>query len=676
LLLLTACAPEPAPFPPGVTPPAAAAVIPEGRTLAERRELFQAAISFFDRGDGASAAPFFERIAATSPELGDYGLRYLARILDGRGDPASATPRWQALLDRFPDSVWRGEAELALARARAAESNWHAADNLVTAAREDLEDSAERAAVLGLAAEAARRLGQIDRAESIGAELRRRHPRSPEAVAERELASESREGRALSSAGRAREEVSLLLAEGEAARALELVRAAEDRFPSDLPELLWLESSALAHGGDNDGSTRLLERIRATYPRHPVGAQALHRLGSQAWNRDEDETALGLLDLYVRQFPNGAQAPEAIYAIARIHQEAGRYAEAARGYARLAKLYPKTSLASEARFRVGWSEYRAGKAARAVKVFGDIAETDSPDRTAALYWKARASGDLGNYQAVLEQAPESYYAALGEERLRQAQGAALAGRLPLDPSSAAGDAACTSGDPHYVRFAELKAMSFARLARRELAEYQERVSGCDAFFIRSWIEIGGYRQSVGRATRSGGCGLASPWLRNCYPLAFWDVVARETSAHSLDPFLVAALIRQESLFDPEARSSANALGLMQILPPTGERLAATRGENGFHTDLLLEPARNVALGTTYLRNLLDRYDGNVPRALAAYNAGEAAVDKWQRRYLGLEDDEFVESISYRETRNYVKCVLGTRRLYEALYAGSSARSGG
>src|SRR5919205_3155598 len=88
-------------------------------------------------------------------------------------------------------------------------------------------------------------------------------------------------------------------------------------------------------------------------------------------------------------------------------------------------------------------------------------------------------------------------------------------------------------------------------------------------------------------------------------------------------------------------SAANAVGLMQILPSTGDAVASRHGIAGFDAGRLVEPATNVTLGTAYLRELLDRYGGNLPRALAAYNAGENAVDKWQRRYPDLEDDEFV-----------------------------------
>lgn len=128
------------------------------------------------------------------------------------------------------------------------------------------------------------------------------------------------------------------------------------------------------------------------------------------------------------------------------------------------------------------------------------------------------------------------------------------------------------------------------------------------------------------------------------------------------------MIRQESLFDVEAVSSANARGLMQLLPSTAARVARGIDRADFRTESLFEPESNVALGAAYLHELLDRYRNNVERAVAAYNAGEAAVDKWQLRYASLQDDEFVESISFRETRSYVKRVLQNERIYRALYS--------
>ena len=109
---------------------------------------------------------------------------------------------------------------------------------------------------------------------------------------------------------------------------------------------------------------------------------------------------------------------------------------------------------------------------------------------------------------------------------------------------------------------------------------------------------------------------------------------------------------------------------MQLLPSTAKRVAATSDQPIDHTDLT-DPRVNIELGTRHLRTLLTRFGADPLKALAAYNGGEAAVEKWQRRFADLADDEFVESITYRETRDYVKKVVANYRAYEQLYGGSS-----
>jgi soluble lytic murein transglycosylase len=150
-----------------------------------------------------------------------------------------------------------------------------------------------------------------------------------------------------------------------------------------------------------------------------------------------------------------------------------------------------------------------------------------------------------------------------------------------------------------------------------------------------------------------------------YPMAFWPQIRRHTADGAVDPLLVLALMRQESLFDPAARSPADARGLMQLLPSTAERVARSRGEVPPRS--LYDPDAYITLGVAYLGQLLRDYDGDPRKALAAYNGGEPAVAKWTERFGQLEADEFVESITYRETRDYVKKVMGNYRRYQVRY---------
>lgn len=131
--------------------------------------------------------------------------------------------------------------------------------------------------------------------------------------------------------------------------------------------------------------------------------------------------------------------------------------------------------------------------------------------------------------------------------------------------------------------------------------------------------------------------------------------------------MVAALIRQESEFNPGAVSRANAYGLMQLLPSVGKSLARKQGIKGFSTSQLLDPSMNLRLGTINLRQVLDRYSGQQEYALAAYNAGDTPVRQWLTgEYKDIP--EYVESIPYTETREYVQAILRNREIYRALYS--------
>ena len=143
-------------------------------------------------------------------------------------------------------------------------------------------------------------------------------------------------------------------------------------------------------------------------------------------------------------------------------------------------------------------------------------------------------------------------------------------------------------------------------------------------------------------------------------------MSRAAQTEGIDPLIAIALMRQESLFDPAARSPADARGLMQLLPSTAERVARGRGEPS-PVDHLYDPDVNVALGVAHLADLMRAYGGDPLKAAAAYNGGEEAVARWQQRYGTLPADEFVENITYRETRDYVKKVMGNYRRYQQLY---------
>jgi soluble lytic murein transglycosylase len=153
-----------------------------------------------------------------------------------------------------------------------------------------------------------------------------------------------------------------------------------------------------------------------------------------------------------------------------------------------------------------------------------------------------------------------------------------------------------------------------------------------------------------------------------FPRPYWPDLVSNSEKNSLDPFLVASLIRQESEFNAGAVSRANAYGLMQLLPSVGKSLARKQGIKRFSTAQLLNPSTNLQLGTLNLRQVLDRFGGQQEYALAAYNAGDVPIRGWISAGEYKDIAEFVESIPYTETREYVQAIIRNRQIYHALYA--------
>jgi soluble lytic murein transglycosylase len=167
--------------------------------------------------------------------------------------------------------------------------------------------------------------------------------------------------------------------------------------------------------------------------------------------------------------------------------------------------------------------------------------------------------------------------------------------------------------------------------------------------------------------------LPAEILQVIFPLTYWDSIRRLSASHDLDPYVTAALIAQESTFDPEAHSAANAWGLMQIVPSTGRRLAPAIGIKHFRTPMLTNADVNLRLGTLYFSRLVEQFGGTY-YALASYNAGESRVVRWKAERPGLDEDEFIDDIPFPETQNYVKRILGTAEDYRRIYGEGGAQA--
>lgn len=673
--------------------PVAAEPVP---TVATDRQRFAQAHGWLRDEEYGRALEAFTRLASTYPQLGDYHLYYIGFIQARRGEIDAAQTALTRLLADYPESVKADDASLELGRLLLQRREYATAATFLERAAGSDRDSVRDAGRLAMARLAEQR-GDITGAYGILMAIRRGAPgTSVGREAKKGVARLRRLYRQLEPQGTALyDEVKLLLDERDYAGAAAALERLQKAPPPGVDPVAMgrLEAETLLGQGRFDDGLAALWEIADDHPRSSAAPAALFRLSSLLWNRDRDAAALRAFGELRTRYPRDRRVPDALYAIARIHDSAGRESEAVEAYEVVVRRFPRSELAAESRWRIGWIHYRARRWDEAAVAFAELAESTRGKRhDEAMYWRARTHDNAGRdararqlYGRIVSAADGSpygaYYAAWAEARLRGSSSPASA--APFAPDGSESITVPTRSVPlappslprfHVDRWRELAAAGLNELARPELVaiERDGRGDGDTArFLIAAYQEVDDFRRARALAARTGRAAGLTPRERRelLYPLAFWEDVRLEATARRVDPIWVVALMRQESMFDPDARSPADARGLMQLLPSTAKRVASEMGNSEQDIDLT-RPLVNIRLGIAYLHSLSDRFGGDMLKALAAYNAGEAAADRWQQQFGALAHDEFVESITYRETRDYVKRVAGNYRIYREVYASA------
>ena len=293
-----------------------------------------------------------------------------------------------------------------------------------------------------------------------------------------------------------------------------------------------------------------------------------------------------------------------------------------------------------------------------------------------LYFAARTSaltGDTAGAKALYAKAARSadYYGFLAADRLDQPY--AL---CPLPSSATPAAKLAIARDPGIVRAVQLFLLGRKAWAMKEWNAAVARFSA-----PQRWLAVevaqdnGWFDRGVFGLVNAGGKRYPDEQrlYRLRFPLHHDATIRREATRNNLDPAWIAAEIRAESIFDPQARSSADARGLMQVLPSTGATLARRLGVPLAGADGLYDADTNITLGTAYLRQLMDRFNGKPYQVIAGYNAGPGAANRWLAARPTLDPDFWVETIGYKETRDYVARVLGFSTLYDWRLNGDARR---
>lgn len=407
-----------------------------------------------------------------------------------------------------------------------------------------------------------------------------------------------------------------------------------------------------------------------------LAASAAYQHARSLLRAGEGSAARSALRKVIRDHRGDREAAShALYLLADLATDEGRDGPARSAFREVAERYPTSSLAASAGFRAALIAYVSGSYTTAAREWDELAKkhSSSSEALAAEYWSARARSAAGDsaaararWRAVERRSSASYYSMLASRRL---------GRAPWVPARASDSfIVVPAADSAFARAALLERLGMAPEADREYAYLQRHAgSGTDSILaIAAAFRAHGLAArgiSLAQHALARGAPADSRVYRLMYPVSLDAALEAEASLNDLDPSLVAALIRQESRFNPRATSPVGVRGLMQIMPRVGRTLANGFDFPAWDAELLYQPDVSLQLGTSHLAELLSGYSDD-GRALAAYNAGKSRVERWAKKH-GTDDPEvFVERIPYRETRDYVRIIQRNRELYASLYGWS------
>lgn len=633
----------------------------------------------------AEAGPFLRHPDISRTALLEYGLLALARVQEETGDLVGAGLSYQDAASVRPEAPLTCGCLLSAAEAFTRGAAFDRASNAVARAGATCTD--QRSRVLLQVARIHDGKRDLRAAAEAYDRLDREHPGSPEAAegAPRLAAlaallppssPEARNARDLGKTG-------ALFEAGRLKEALPLLRALSARkLSGEERDVVNLRlGRAILVAGRAQEASATLARVPSTSPQAAEAAFHLAKIRSARGN------SVDAFEAVFTSFPGAPWGEEALLTLANFYQKDARDEDALPYYRRLLQAYPDGRYAERATWKVAWADYRAGRFEEAAQALEKAARLRPLQLSTAgyLYWAGRARRELGQMERARQLLDEvvrrykyGYYGGRAREVLARFPASTIAPPPVLRaPTPAPGPEVPIR---HTERVRQLLLINRFDQALDELRALPSPTTQATI----AWIEAqrGRLRPAITAMKRAypGYIGEAGDLLppevwRILYPLEFGELLRTKASEESLDPALVAAIICQESTFDAGAVSRAGARGLMQVIPATGRDLARDLGLS-YRRVSLHNPETSLDFGTRYLRQMLDRFGGREERALAAYNAGPHRVDAWTAARPDIPAEEFIESIPFTETRNYVMIILGARDQYRRLYSLTTAVASG
>ncbi|MEK6300220.1 MAG: transglycosylase SLT domain-containing protein [Acidobacteriota bacterium] len=481
--------------------------------------------------------------------------------------------------------------------------------------------------------------------------------------------------------------------------------AAYDQLLARFPEAGKHDEVHLRHGVsqlNNRQPAQAASSLALVSDHNPeLHAEAMFNQAEALRRSNRSGQAAAIVDRLLAQYPKRRWTEDALYNLARELDKQGSKSEAAARYRRLLAAYPKSQYGPEASYTLGWQAYQSKSYAEAARMLEQhLAAYRYPETKfigEACLWAGKSEERLGNrtralalYDLVNERYRYGYHgyiAGLRASRLRaadaslkpeQAKPGSDLERIKSNVTfvEAIKETADGSEEERFAKADDLEVIGLADFAIKELNAAVDRAPASPKINLRL-AQLYSRRGESFQATlilRRGYPDLYSyrepdipreGWLI-FFPLVSWATIKEEAKRYGIDPYTAAGLIRQESVFNPNAVSRAGARGLMQVMPATGQLISKRQGSGSITASDLLNPTLNVKLGMNYLAQMLGQF-GRIEYAAAAYNAGPGRAQRWIAERGGMDIEDWIEAIPFTETRGYVQGVLRYTANYRRLY---------
>jgi len=636
--------------------------------------------------DFAKAIEPLNRAKPLAGDLGDYVTYYLGTCYLQTGRQAEGLAALANFSTTYPDSLLIRDAHLSYANALLTENRAAEAAEILEKDRLPARSDIELAIGKAYAA-----LKQYPKASEAFANIYYQMPLSAEADAAkdelRKLPISSQP-----TPGQIRTRAELLIKGKRYNDAVDEYRElASHATPETRPGAELALADALHRSGRNREAKAEVINLSGITPEQ--NAQRLYILAQAAWSSDENDAFYRTVDQLRQSSPTSPWLEQALLLVANLHLVHHEPDQALDAFRELQQRFPNGSKASYAHWKAAWLTLRLGRKDEAKKEFEEqIAVYPNGNETSnALYWRARLAEEDNQpgmarafYQKLSDRYRNYYYAELGRERLKKLPESSetlgeypLLDRIPpLDHAEKVTLEEPPAEDLHLQKAKLLGNGGLVDFAVKELqaAANDDKGNWEIAETAQIYTDTGHYDRAIEVMKRSVPSYFAVdiPMLPREYwealfPRPYWSDLKRFSTANNLDPYLVASLIRQESEFNPLAVSRANAVGLMQLLPKTGKLVAKQESLRRYNASELFTPAVNLQLGTRYFKGMVDQFGGSFEHALAAYNAGSDRVEEWMGQGPYRDSPEFVESIPFTETREYVQAIMRNASVYRQLY---------